>query len=137
MQLEYQAPDIYPAGVKLERVLTLRGDQNVVIEDTAVTPKSIQAGQAYVLENSEPRIAFVDAALIANFQAAVDAAAVRKPRMLTLETSGFSNIMHSRRAPVPPTDVAPTPQNSCRLRPAAPARICSVSAAGDGVPARA
>jgi hypothetical protein len=52
VQLEYQAPDIYPAGVKLERVLTLRGDQNVVIEDTAVTPKSIQAGQAYVLENS-------------------------------------------------------------------------------------
>ena len=52
VQLEYQAPDIYPAGVKLERVLTLRGDQNVVIEDTAVTPKGIQPGQAYVLENS-------------------------------------------------------------------------------------
>jgi hypothetical protein len=52
VQLEYQAPDIYPAGVKLERVLTLREDQNVVIEDTAITPNGVKPGQAYVLENS-------------------------------------------------------------------------------------
>ena len=43
MSLEYEAPDIYPAGVKLERVLTLPGDQNIVIEDTMVTPKSVPA----------------------------------------------------------------------------------------------
>jgi hypothetical protein len=52
VQLDYQAPDIYPAGVKLERILTLRGEQNVVVEDTAITPKGIEPGQAYVLENS-------------------------------------------------------------------------------------
>ena len=52
MRLEYEAPDIYPAGVKMERVLTLPGDQNVVIEDTTVTPKGVAPGQAYVLENS-------------------------------------------------------------------------------------
>ena len=52
VRLDYQAPDIYPAGVKLERILTLRGDQNVVVEDTAITPKGIEPGQAYVLENS-------------------------------------------------------------------------------------
>jgi hypothetical protein len=38
--------------VKLERVLTLLGDPNIVIEDSTVTPKGIQPGQAYVLENS-------------------------------------------------------------------------------------
>ena len=52
VNLEYEAPDIYPAGVRLKRVLTVLGDQNVVIEDTTVTPKSKQPGQAYVLENS-------------------------------------------------------------------------------------
>lgn len=52
VRLEYDAPDIYPAGVKLQRVLTLRGDQNVVIQDTTLTPAAIQTGQAYVLENS-------------------------------------------------------------------------------------
>jgi hypothetical protein len=52
VKLEYEAPDIYPAGVKLERVLSLLGDRNVVIQDTTVTPKGIQPGQAYVLENS-------------------------------------------------------------------------------------
>ena len=52
VRLDYEAPDIYPAGVKLERDLILPGDQNVVIQDTTVTPKGIQPGQAYVLENS-------------------------------------------------------------------------------------
>ena len=52
VRLEYEAPDIYPAGVKMERVLTLPGDQNVVIEDTTITPKVVAPGQAYVLENS-------------------------------------------------------------------------------------
>jgi len=52
VRLEYEAPDIYPAGVKMERVLTLPGDQNVVIEDTTITPKGVEPGQAYVLENS-------------------------------------------------------------------------------------
>ena len=36
----------------MERVLTLPGDQNVVIEDTTITPKVVAPGQAYVLENS-------------------------------------------------------------------------------------
>ena len=52
VRLAYEAPDIYPAGVNLERVLTLPGDQNAVIQDTAVTPNGIQQAQAYVLENS-------------------------------------------------------------------------------------
>ena len=52
VKLEYEAPDIYPAGVKLERVLILPGDQNVVIQDTVITPKGVQPEQAYVLENS-------------------------------------------------------------------------------------
>ncbi len=52
VKLDYDAPDIYPAGVKLQRVLSLRGDQNVVLQDTTVTPAAIQSGQAYVLENS-------------------------------------------------------------------------------------
>ncbi len=52
VKLEYEAPDVYPAGAKLERVLSLLGDRNVVIQDSTVTPKSIQQGQAYVLENS-------------------------------------------------------------------------------------
>src|SRR5207302_8519910 len=33
-------------------VLTLLGNQNIVIEDSTDTPKGIQPGQAYVLENS-------------------------------------------------------------------------------------
>jgi hypothetical protein len=45
VRLEYEAPDIYPAGVKMERVLTLPGDQNVVIEDTTITPKGVEPGQ--------------------------------------------------------------------------------------------
>ena len=52
VKLEYEAPDVHPAGVKLERVLSLSGDRNIVIQDSTVTPKGIQPGQAYVLENS-------------------------------------------------------------------------------------
>jgi hypothetical protein len=52
VKLEYEAPDIYPAGVTLERVLSMVGDQNIVIQDSTVTPKGIQPEQAYVLENS-------------------------------------------------------------------------------------
>jgi len=52
VKLEYEAPDVYPAGVTLERVLTLPGDLNVVIQESTVTPKAIGPGQAYVLENS-------------------------------------------------------------------------------------
>jgi len=52
VQLDYEAPDVYPAGVTLERVLSLAGDRNIVIQDSTVTPKGIQPGQAYVLENS-------------------------------------------------------------------------------------
>jgi|GEM_PF-953105 len=52
VKFDYDAPDVYPAGVKLERVLSLPGDRNVVIQDSTVTPKGIQPGQAYVLENS-------------------------------------------------------------------------------------
>ena len=52
VKLEYEAPDVYPAGVKVQRVLSLPGDQNIVIEDSTITPKSIEPGQAYVLENS-------------------------------------------------------------------------------------
>ena len=52
VKLEYEAPDVYPAGVKLERILSLPGDRNIVIQDSTITPKGIQPGQAYVLENS-------------------------------------------------------------------------------------
>jgi hypothetical protein len=52
VRLEYDAPDVYPSGVKLERVVSLLGDQNIVIQDSTITPKAIQPGQAYVLENS-------------------------------------------------------------------------------------
>jgi hypothetical protein len=52
VKLEYEAPDVYPAGVKVERVLSLPGDQNIVIQDSTVTPNGVQPGQAYILENS-------------------------------------------------------------------------------------
>jgi hypothetical protein len=52
VKFDYDAPDIYPAGVRLERLLSLPGDRNIVIQDSTVTPKGIQPGQAYVLENS-------------------------------------------------------------------------------------
>ena len=44
VQLEYQAPDIYPAGVKTGARSHASGDQNVVIEDTTITPKGVQPG---------------------------------------------------------------------------------------------
>ena len=54
VRFEYDAPDIYPKGVGLERTLTLRGDQNVLLATTSVTPHGIEKPQAYVLENSVP-----------------------------------------------------------------------------------
>ncbi len=54
VRLEYSAPDIYPKGVKLERNLKLSGKQNVVIEETRLTPSGIDKPQAYVLETSLP-----------------------------------------------------------------------------------
>jgi len=54
VRLEYTAPDIYPKGVKLERYLRLSGKQNVVTEETRLTPFGIDKAQAYVLETSVP-----------------------------------------------------------------------------------
>ncbi len=54
VRLSYEAPDIYPKGVKLERTLTLPGDQNVVTVSSRLTPYGIAKPQAYVLENSLP-----------------------------------------------------------------------------------
>ncbi|MFB3921094.1 MAG: alpha-amylase family protein [Terriglobia bacterium] len=52
VRMEYDAPDIYPKGVSLARTLVLRGDQNIVMMTTNVTPRGIEKPQAYVLENS-------------------------------------------------------------------------------------
>ena len=52
VQLKYDAPDIYPKGVSLERTLTLGGGNNYYIEETALTPAGVVKPQAYVLENS-------------------------------------------------------------------------------------
>jgi hypothetical protein len=54
VRLEYTAPDIYPKGIKLERSLKLSGNQNVVIEETRLTPFGIDKPQSYVLETSVP-----------------------------------------------------------------------------------
>lgn len=54
VRLTYSAPDIYPKGVELERTLSLQGDQDVVVSETALTPAGIDKPQAYVLETSVP-----------------------------------------------------------------------------------
>jgi hypothetical protein len=54
VEFEYEAPDIYPKGVTLKRVLTLAGNQNVLVSTTSVTPQGIDKPQAYVLETSVP-----------------------------------------------------------------------------------
>ncbi|MGA2984415.1 MAG: hypothetical protein ABSG32_11405 [Terriglobia bacterium] len=54
VHLDYSAPDIYPQGVRLERTLTLAGDQNLIIEQTLLTPLAMGKPQAYVLETSVP-----------------------------------------------------------------------------------
>jgi len=54
VRLEYDAPDIYPKGVRLDRTLTLPGGQNTVLCETALTPRGIEKPQAYVLETSVP-----------------------------------------------------------------------------------
>jgi hypothetical protein len=52
VQLKYNAPDIYPKGVAVERTLTLGGGKSYYLEETAVTPAGVANPQAYVLENS-------------------------------------------------------------------------------------
>ncbi len=54
----YDAPDIYPKGVEVERRLTLEGAENVVLSTTRVTPREIEKPQAYVLESSVPYRSF-------------------------------------------------------------------------------
>ena len=52
--LEYTAPDIYPKGVKVQRTLSLRGDDNLLRVDTTITPRGVEKPQSYVLEGSVP-----------------------------------------------------------------------------------
>jgi hypothetical protein len=52
VRLEYFAPDIYPEGIKLERTLTLAGDESYYLAETALTPQGVAAPQSYALENS-------------------------------------------------------------------------------------
>ncbi len=52
--LEYEAPDIYPAGIHLKRTLSLAGDQKMLVETTSITPHGIKRPQALVLESSVP-----------------------------------------------------------------------------------
>ncbi len=54
VRFDYEAPDIYPRGVKLERIVTLAGDGNVVLVSTRLTPHGIAKPQGYLLENSVP-----------------------------------------------------------------------------------
>ncbi len=54
VRLEYRAPDIYPAGVNLERVLTLRGDSNTIVEEIQVEPQAGEESQSYILDTSVP-----------------------------------------------------------------------------------
>ncbi|MBZ5565316.1 MAG: beta-galactosidase [Acidobacteriia bacterium] len=56
--MDYEAPDIYPKGVHLARILTLAGDGNTVLEETTLTPHGVDKPQAYVLETSVPFKAF-------------------------------------------------------------------------------
>ena len=52
VRLEYFAPDIYPEGIKLERTLTLAGDESYYLAETALAPQGVAAPQSYALENS-------------------------------------------------------------------------------------
>jgi hypothetical protein len=52
VRLEYSAPDIYPEGVKLERMLSLAGDANYYIAETSLMPAGVAEPQSYALENS-------------------------------------------------------------------------------------
>jgi hypothetical protein len=54
VQLEYQAPDIYPAGIHLKRTLSLAGNQEMLVESTSIIPRGIKKPQAFVLESSVP-----------------------------------------------------------------------------------
>ena len=54
LQLEYEAPDIYPHGIHLKRALSLSGGQDMLVESTSITPHGIKKPQALVLESSVP-----------------------------------------------------------------------------------
>jgi Glycosyl hydrolases family 35 len=54
VELEYEAPDIYPAGIHLKRTLSLAGNQEMLVESTSITPHRIKKLQAFVLESSVP-----------------------------------------------------------------------------------
>jgi hypothetical protein len=54
IELDYQAPDIYHRGVQLKRTLSLAGDQDMLVETTAITPYGKKRPQALVLESSVP-----------------------------------------------------------------------------------
>jgi hypothetical protein len=58
VRFTYDAPDIYPKGVEIERRLALAGTENVVLSTTRVTPGGIEKPQAYVLESSVPYRSF-------------------------------------------------------------------------------
>ena len=58
VRFSYDAPDIYPKGVEVERRLTLAGTENVVLSTTSVTPRGTEKPQAYVLESSVPYRSF-------------------------------------------------------------------------------
>jgi hypothetical protein len=54
VELEYEASDIYPRGVHLKRTLSLAGDQDMMVESTAVTLHGRKKPQALALESSVP-----------------------------------------------------------------------------------
>lgn len=58
IQLAYDAPDIYPKGVRLTRTLSLKGDQSIVLAEYVVTANGTGKPQAFVLENSFPYRSF-------------------------------------------------------------------------------
>jgi hypothetical protein len=51
---EYEAPDIYPKGIRLKRTLSLAGDQDMLVESTSITPHAKKKPQSFVFETSVP-----------------------------------------------------------------------------------
>jgi hypothetical protein len=54
IELDVEAADMYPRGVQLKRMLSLAGDQDMLVETTAITPHGKKRPQALVLESSVP-----------------------------------------------------------------------------------
>jgi hypothetical protein len=54
VELDYEAREIYPRGVRLRKTLSLAGDQDMVVESIAITPHGKKKPQALVLETSIP-----------------------------------------------------------------------------------